>query len=146
MGNFFILLGYGNEGQHRKSVHGDIVGIKIKGYKGRGTFARGIHPPDNKHLSRDVPIRVMPTPDKVVLSLHQNVGTPCKAVVKARQTVQWGELVGEGSSFVSAALHASVPGTIQRPMRITLVNGRHMDALPIKTKGESSTAVSANLT
>ncbi len=78
----------------------------------------------------------MPTPEKVLLSLHQNVGAACDALVKARQIVRWGELIGKGSTFVSTTLHASVPGIIQRPMRVTLANGRHMDALPIKTEGE----------
>lgn len=115
-----------------------MMGIKLKGYKGRGTFDRGIHPPDHKALSKDAAIRVMPTPKQVALSLHQNVGQACESLVKARQEVKWGELIGKGSAFVSTTLHASVPGIIQRPMRVTLANGRHMDALPIKTEGEIS--------
>lgn len=108
----------------------------LKKYKGPRTFARGIHPPDYKELSKNSTIKVIPTPKQVVLSLHQNVGEACQAVVKARQKVKWGELIGEGSAFISTTLHASVPGTIQRPMRVTLANGRHMDALPIKTEGD----------
>jgi electron transport complex protein RnfC len=53
-----------------------------------------------------------------------------------RQTVVWGETIGKGTSFVSTTLHASVPGIVQRLMRVTLANGRHMDTLPIKTQGE----------
>ncbi|HSO19087.1 MAG TPA: electron transport complex subunit RsxC [Desulfosarcina sp.] len=109
---------------------------KLKGLAGRGTFAHGIHPPDRKDLSKDAPIRVMPTPDSVVLSLHQNIGGPCEPLVKPRRMVQWGELIGRGTSFVSTTLHASVPGIVQRTMRTTLANGRHMDTLPIKTEGE----------
>ena len=52
------------------------------------------------------------------------------------QTVKWGEPIGKGSSFVSATLHASVPGIVQRPVRMTLANGRHMDTLPIKSEGD----------
>ncbi len=55
-----------------------------------------------------------------------NPARPCK----------WGETIGKGSAFVSTTLHASVPGIVQRPMRMTLANGRHMDTLPIKTEGE----------
>jgi electron transport complex protein RnfC len=112
------------------------MGLKLKGYAGSGTFAHGIHPPDHKELSSNAPIRVMPTPETVVLSLHQNIGGPCESLVKPRQAVQWGELIGKGSSFVSTTLHASVPGIIQRSVRMTLANGRHMDTLPIKTEGE----------
>jgi electron transport complex protein RnfC len=112
------------------------MGLKIKGYDGNGTFVHGVHPPGRKGLAKDAPIRVMPTPDSVVLSLHQNIGGPCKSLVKPRQAVGWGELIGKGTSFVSTTLHASVPGVVQRAMRTTLANGRHMDTLPIKTDGD----------
>ena len=111
------------------------MALMLKGYEGNGTFAHGVHPPDHKDLAKNASIRVMPTPDKVVLSLHQNIGGPCEPMVKARQTVGWGALIGRGASFVSTTLHASVPGVVQRFMRMTLANGRHMDTLPIKTKG-----------
>ncbi|WP_319523697.1 electron transport complex subunit RsxC [Breoghania sp.] len=112
------------------------MGLKIKGFDGNGTFVHGVHPPGYKSLAQDAPIRVMPTPDLVVLSLHQNIGGPCEPLVKPRQNVGWGELIGKATSFVSTTLHASVPGVVQRPMRATLANGRHMDTLPIKTDGE----------
>jgi len=112
------------------------MALTIEGVAGSGTFAHGIHPPDHKDLSKAAIIRVMPTPDTVVLSLHQHIGGPCESLVKPRQTVQWGEMIGKGTTFVSTTLHASVPGIVQRPVRTTLANGRHMDTLPIKTEGE----------
>lgn len=51
---------------------------KSKKLAGKGTFAHGIHPPDHGDLSKDAAIRMMPTPDTVVLSLHQNIGGPCE--------------------------------------------------------------------
>lgn len=116
-----------------------VMGLKLKGYAGKGTFGHGIHPPDHKDLSKDAAIRVLPTPDMVVLSLHQNIGGPCESLVKPRQALKWGELIGKGTAFVSTTLHASVPGIAQRSMRTTLANGRHMDTLPIKTEGEMPT-------
>jgi len=110
--------------------------LNIEVYEGNGTFAHGIHPPDYKYLSMDAPIRVLPTPEKVRLSLHQNIGSPCTPTVKTRQTVSWGEKIGKGNGFVSTTLHASLPGIVQRPMRMTLANGRHMDTLPIKASGD----------
>lgn len=114
------------------------MALNLDGYAGRGTFAHGVHPPDCKALSRDAAIQVMPTPEMVVLSLHQNIGGPCEPLVKPRQKVAWGELIGRGSTFVSTTLHASIPGIVQRPMRVTLANGRHMETLPIKAEGEIS--------
>ncbi len=115
------------------------MALKLDGYAGKGTFSHGIHPPDHKNLSKDAAILVMPSPDTVVLSLHQNIGRPCEPLVKTRQPVRWGELVGKGTTFVSTTLHASVPGVVQRQMRVTLANGRHMDTLPIKTEGDIPT-------
>jgi H+/Na+-translocating ferredoxin:NAD+ oxidoreductase subunit C len=135
-GNLFVF-GDNENGIYKKNeIQGAIMALKLDGYAGSGSFAHGIHPPDYKALSKNAAIRVMPTPDMVVLSLHQNIGGPCEPLVKPRQTVAWGELIGKGSSFVSTTLHASVPGIVQRSMRVTLANGRHMDTLPIKTQGE----------
>ena len=115
------------------------MALKLDGYEGNGTFAHGIHPPDRKKLSKDAAIQVMPTPETVVLSLHQNIGGPCESLVKTKQAVAWGELIGKGKTFVSTSLHASVPGIVQRQTRVTLANGRHMDTVPIKTEGDIAT-------
>ena len=120
-------------------MHGVNMARKLDGYEGNGTFPHGIHPPGRKTFSKDAAIRVMPTPATVVLSLHQNIGGPCEQLVKPRQTVAWGELIGKGTTFVSTTLHASVPGVVQRPTRVTLANGRHMDTVPIKSEGEIPT-------
>jgi electron transport complex protein RnfC len=91
------------------------MSLSLEGFEGNGTFAHGIHPPDHKDLSKDAAIRVLPTPDQGgVLSLHQNIGGPSIPTVKARQDVVWGEKIGKGSGFVSTALHASIPGVVQR--------------------------------
>ncbi len=102
---------------------------------GRGTFARGIHPPANKQFSSGLPIEVVDSPERVVLPLQQNVGGPCTPVVKARQKVARDELIGKGEAFVSSALHAPVAGTAERATMITLANGRHMQAIAIHAEG-----------
>ncbi len=56
-------------------------------YEGSGTSARGVHPPDGKHFSAAAEIEVLPGAKKLVLPLQQNIGAPCKPVVKARQQV-----------------------------------------------------------
>lgn len=102
--------------------------------KGRGTFARGIHPPANKHFSTGSAIEAVPCPERVVLPLQQNAGGPCTPAVKPRQKVAWGDLVGRGEAFVSSALHAPVAGTVERMTMVTLPNGRHMPAISIRTE------------
>ncbi len=103
---------------------------------GRGTFAHGVHPPQRKELSADAPIEIVPAPARVVLPLQQHVGGPCTPVVKPRQEVAFGEMIGRGEAFVSAALHAPVGGVVQKPAVVTLPNGRHLQAIVIRTEGE----------
>ncbi len=106
--------------------------MKFRGVNGKATFSHGVHPPDAKHLSRGAAIEVMPAPKQIRLPLQQNIGGPCHPIVKPRQEVAFGQMVGDGQSFVSASIHASVSGKVQRPAVVTLANGRHMQSIVIK--------------
>ncbi len=105
-------------------------------FPGPGTFTHGVHPPQRKELSSDAPIEIVPTPEKVILPLQQHIGGPCTPLVKARQKVAFGEMVGQGEVLVSASLHAPVAGIVQKEAMATLANGRHMPAIVIKADGE----------
>lgn len=109
---------------------------RSQGLKGKGTFAHGVHPPEEKHYAEDMAIEIVPPPEKVLLPLQQNIGGACKPVVKAKQEVAVGEQVGKGGGFVSAALHAPIAGKVLKLGVTTLANGRHMEAIPIKAAGD----------
>ena len=98
---------------------------------GRGTFARGVHPPEGKHFAEDAPIEVAPAPPGVAIPLLQHTGAPCEPVVKAKQEVALGELLGKASGFISAPVHATVAGVVGRQTVATLPNGRHVKVIPI---------------
>ncbi len=102
---------------------------------GPGTFARGVHPAECKHLAADVPIDVPPPPEAVLVPLLQHIGAPCEPTVKPKQEVSLGDPLGESSAFVSAPVHASVAGVVGPPAMTTLPNGRHVKAIPV-TAGE----------
>ena len=110
--------------------------FKLKGFPGRGTFRHGIHPPDKKEYSAERPVECMPFPDRVVLPLLQHIGAPCQPIVKPKDQVRFGQLIGVGKSFVSASLHAPFAGKVQKISSITLPNGRHLPAIHIKKEGE----------
>jgi Na+-translocating ferredoxin:NAD+ oxidoreductase subunit C len=103
---------------------------------GYGGFARGIHPPERKHLAQDAAIEVLPTPDVVRIALLQHLGAPCAPTVKLRDSVALGAVVGDSSAPVSAPVHASVSGTAGRETMTTLPNGRHVPTIPIKASAE----------
>ena len=108
--------------------------------RGRGTFQRGIHPPERKHLTEKVPLEVLPTPPEVRIALLQHLGRPCEAAVKARTEVALGDIIGESTGFVCAPVHASVSGVTGRVSLTTLPNGRHVPVVPIKSAEEQPLA------
>lgn len=77
------------------------------------TFRHGIHPGDYKELTQDLPIERMPFVDEYVLPLSQHLGAPSRPVIKPGDKVYRGQCIAEPAGFVSAALHASVTGTVQ---------------------------------
>lgn len=100
------------------------------------TFTHGVHPPERKGFSSGRPIEVLPTPQKVLLPMMQNLGAPCEPVVKAKQAVAYGEMIAKGKGFVSAPVFAPIAGKVQKATVCTLPNGRHVQAVPIKAEGE----------
>src|SRR4030042_1414329 len=79
---------------------------------GISTFKGGIHPPDKKELSADKPIVEAKPPKRVIIPLSQHLGAPCKPLVTINQEVKKGEMIGEPSGFVSAAVHSSLSGKV----------------------------------
>ena len=112
------------------------MALFFKGSAGGGTFPRGVHPPECKTYSEDASIEVVPSPQKVILPLLQNVGAPSKPIVKPKTMVAFGEKVADGGAFVSAPLHAPIAGKVLKTGVTTLANGRHVSAIPIKADGE----------
>ena len=104
---------------------------------GKGSFARGVHPPDGKHFAEKCPIEVLPTPSVVAVPLLQHIGAPCKPVTKPRQEVKLGEVVGEPGGFVSAPAHSPINGAAQMLSVATLPNGRHVQTVPIKAAADT---------
>ena len=108
----------------------------LKGLAGKGTFARGVHPAGRKRLAEDAAIEVIPTPAQVAVPLLQHTGAPCEPLVKVKQEVVLGEKIGEGTGFITAAVHASISGTVMTGSVATLPNGRHVKTIPIKAAAE----------
>lgn len=108
----------------------------MRSFPGKGSFARGVHPPDNKGLSADQKIEVVPAPSEVILPLLQHTGAPCKTTVTQKQSVRVGDRVGDADAPVSAPVHASINGVVGKLSVVTLPNARHVNMLPIQAEGE----------
>ena len=78
----------------------------------RPAFRHGVHPPESKELTRELPIRRMPYPDQLVLPLRQHAGKPATLCVAVGDHVERGDKVGEADGFMSVPIHASAAGTV----------------------------------
>ncbi len=76
-------------------------------------FQHGVHPPDAKELTAQVPLRRMPYPEELVLPLKQHAGKPAKLRVRLGQQVQRGDVIAEADGWVSSPIHASAAGVIK---------------------------------
>ncbi len=75
-------------------------------------FHGGVHPPENKALSTQLPIGRLPLPEKLVLPLRQHIGSIPKVTVDIGDHVLKGQLIAEAEGSISAAIHAPTSGTI----------------------------------
>ena len=73
---------------------------------------RGVHPPEHKAESTQLPIAGLPMPQKLVLPLRQHIGHMPKVLVNAGDSVLKGQLLAETEGAVSAAIHAPTSGKI----------------------------------
>ena len=72
----------------------------------------GVHPDDRK-ISADSKIEVLPIPKTVYISMAQHLGGPAKAIVAPGDKVKTGQVIGEPTGFISAYVHSSVTGTVK---------------------------------
>lgn len=75
-------------------------------------FNGGVHPPENKTQSTQLPIAKLSIPNTLVLPLRQHVGNIPKIKVSVGEHVLKGQLLAEAEGMVSAAIHAPTSGTI----------------------------------
>ncbi len=90
------------------------------------TFPRGVHPRERKSFSEKCAIEALPIPEELWIPLSQHIGAPANACVKVRDTVEFGQVIGEATGFVSAPVYASLPGTVKKMSSVTLPNGRRV--------------------
>ncbi len=76
------------------------------------TFKGGIHPPQRKSLTKDESLVNLSIPHLCHIPMQQHIGVPAKPVVAVGDMVEEGQLIGEAQGYVSANIHASVPGKV----------------------------------
>ena len=72
----------------------------------------GIHPPEHKAQSLQLPLGELPLPPVLVIPLNQHMGTPAQPVVQVGDRVLAGQLIGAADGIFSANTHASTSGIV----------------------------------
>jgi len=100
------------------------------------TFSKGgVHPPENK-ISANKAIEYFAVPQEVTIPVSMHIGAPATIVVKKGQQVKVGEIIAKSSGFVSANIHSSVSGTVQKIDDIVDASGYKRKSIVIKTEGD----------
>lgn len=76
------------------------------------TFARGIHPPQNKHTAH-TPIRRLPFAPELVVPLSQHIGKAPRPIVQVGQEVVRGQPIAKGEDWLSVPHHAPATGVVE---------------------------------
>lgn len=95
----------------------------------------GIHPPENK-LSAGKKITALAVPKQVVIPLSQHIGAPAQAVVKKGDVVKVGTLLAKAGGFVSANIHSSVSGKVNKIDNVIDASGYRRPAVFIDVEGD----------
>ena len=106
------------------------------------SFAHGIHPPQAKGDTRNLPIKQFPFAPVMIVPLSQHIGKPALPVVREGQEVARGQLIGEADGFMSVAMHAPASGLVQRIALAPGISGKMAPAIFIKPFPGSSLEVS----
>ncbi|MDZ7697812.1 MAG: RnfABCDGE type electron transport complex subunit C [Deltaproteobacteria bacterium] len=78
------------------------------------TFPKGgTHPEESKSLAEHQKIEPMPVPRELEILLNQHFGAPADALVKKKDTVSEGDLIGEVTQGLGANIHSSVTGKVK---------------------------------
>lgn len=77
------------------------------------TFKGGVHPYDGKELSKEHPIEAYLPKGEMAYPVSQHIGAPAVPVVAKGDHVLAGQKIADAGGFVSAAVHASVSGTVK---------------------------------
>ena len=96
----------------------------------------GVHPHDNKQYSAHQSITEVALPKKAVIPLVQHIGAPAKPIVVKGDKVKVGQLIAEAGGFVSANIHSSVSGTVQKIDAVKDAWGMQMPAIFIDVEGD----------
>ena len=105
------------------------------------TFSHGIHPPEEKQQTSQIPIQRFPFAPVMVIPLAQHIGKPAVPAVREGQEVARGQVIARADGFVSVPIHAPVSGIIERIELVPSLSGKMVPGIYLKTSPDSTQEV-----
>lgn len=100
------------------------------------TFPKGgIHPSENK-LTAGKAIEKQPLPQIAYIPVAQHIGAPAKILVQKGDRVKVGTKIAEATGFVSANIHSSVSGVVDKIDKTIDASGYPKDVIVIKVEDD----------
>ncbi|WP_077338769.1 electron transport complex subunit RsxC [Pseudocolwellia agarivorans] len=75
-------------------------------------FHGGIHPPEQKFITENKPIRTLPLPKELILPLQQHIGQAGELIVSVGDKVLKGQVLTASNHPMAVPIHAPTSGTI----------------------------------
>lgn len=101
-----------------------------------GTFKGGVHPEDGKKLSMNTPIKAIMPKGELVFPLNQHIGSPSKPIVKIKDRVLVGQVIAEGTGFISSNIISSVSGEVKAIEERLTVSGNKVISIIVENDNE----------
>lgn len=77
-------------------------------------FRGGVHPPENKLQTENMPVEVLKAPKMIYVALLQHIGSPLDPIVKIGEKVLKGQKIADSAAFMSSPIHSPVSGTVKK--------------------------------
>ncbi len=101
------------------------------------TFIGGVHPKDEKELTKDKPIRPAKDPKTAIIHLCQHTGATCTPLVKVGDYVKVGQKIGDSEARISAPVHSSISGKVIAIEERPHPAGINVPAIVIESDGQN---------
>lgn len=96
-----------------------------------GSFRGGIHPNDHKEQTKEVAVKKI-KPGEILTYLLSQGGRGCTPLVQKGDRVLKGQLIADSNEFLSAPIHASVSGTVEKIEKVITQKGDMADAIIVR--------------
>ncbi|SES85695.1 electron transport complex subunit RsxC [Thalassotalea agarivorans] len=92
-------------------------------------FHGGVHPPEQKFLTENKPIRQLPLPDKLIIPLQQHIGSAGKLLVQVGDKVLKGQPLTQSGNPMQVPVHAPTSGIVSAIEKHTIAHPSAMKEL-----------------